>query len=110
LAPTVGIAATGFCYPGGILQLFHRQDQQILWLPTEAAISFLAGSSASTPSNSSSNITFARSDMWYSWSNPKEFRCVSDSSDQQEQDFKFPTEIDPSNHTQGGMLFSRTQP
>jgi hypothetical protein len=24
----VGIAATGFCYPGGILQLFHRQDQQ----------------------------------------------------------------------------------
>jgi hypothetical protein len=22
LAPTVGIAATGFCYPGGILQLF----------------------------------------------------------------------------------------
>jgi hypothetical protein len=29
LAPTVGIAATGFCYPGGILQLFHRQDQQI---------------------------------------------------------------------------------
>jgi hypothetical protein len=34
LAPTVGIAATGFCYPGGILQLFYRQDQQILWLPT----------------------------------------------------------------------------
>jgi hypothetical protein len=29
LAPTVGIAATGFCYPGGILQAFHRQDQQI---------------------------------------------------------------------------------
>jgi hypothetical protein len=29
LAPTVGIVATGFCYPGGILQLFHRQDQQI---------------------------------------------------------------------------------
>jgi hypothetical protein len=22
LAPTVGIAATGFCYPGGILQIF----------------------------------------------------------------------------------------
>jgi hypothetical protein len=37
LAPTVGIAATGFCYPGGILQLFHREDQQILWLPTAAA-------------------------------------------------------------------------
>jgi hypothetical protein len=52
LAPTVGIAATGFCYPGGILQafidkinkffidkirkLFHRQDQQILRLPTAA--------------------------------------------------------------------------
>jgi hypothetical protein len=37
LAPTVGIAATGFCYPGGILQIFsstrsasfHRQDQQV---------------------------------------------------------------------------------
>jgi hypothetical protein len=30
LAPTVGIAATGFCYPGGILQqVFHRQDQQV---------------------------------------------------------------------------------
>jgi hypothetical protein len=28
LAPTVGIAATGFCYPGGILQLFHRRYQQ----------------------------------------------------------------------------------
>jgi hypothetical protein len=32
----VGIAATGFCYPGGILQLFHRQDQQILRLPAAA--------------------------------------------------------------------------
>jgi hypothetical protein len=32
LAPTVGIAATGFCYPGGILQSFHREDQQILRL------------------------------------------------------------------------------
>jgi hypothetical protein len=29
LAPTVGIAATGFCYSGGILQLFHRRYQQI---------------------------------------------------------------------------------
>jgi hypothetical protein len=29
LAPTVGIAATGFCYPGGILQLFHWRYQQI---------------------------------------------------------------------------------
>jgi hypothetical protein len=29
LAPTVGIAVTGFCYPGGIFQLFHREDQQI---------------------------------------------------------------------------------
>jgi hypothetical protein len=33
----VGIAATGFCYPGGILQLFHRQDQQIFKLLTAAA-------------------------------------------------------------------------
>jgi hypothetical protein len=28
LAPTVGTAATGFCYPGGILQLSHRRYQQ----------------------------------------------------------------------------------
>jgi hypothetical protein len=28
LAPTVGIAATGFCYLGEILQLFHRRYQQ----------------------------------------------------------------------------------
>jgi hypothetical protein len=34
----VGIAATGFCYPGGILQLFHRQDQQILRLPAAAVV------------------------------------------------------------------------
>jgi hypothetical protein len=45
LAPTVGIAATGFCYPGGILQLFHRQDQQILRLPIAAARSHLANPS-----------------------------------------------------------------
>jgi hypothetical protein len=32
LAPTVGIATTGFCYSGGILQLFHQEDQQILRL------------------------------------------------------------------------------
>jgi hypothetical protein len=25
LAPTVGIAATGFCYPGGILQVFINE-------------------------------------------------------------------------------------
>jgi hypothetical protein len=44
----VGIAATGFCYPGGILQLFHRQDQQILRLPTAAtARSNLIGSTSS---------------------------------------------------------------
>jgi hypothetical protein len=28
---------TRFCHPGGILQLFHRQDQQILRLPTAAS-------------------------------------------------------------------------
>jgi hypothetical protein len=33
----MGIAATGFCHPGGILQLFCRQDQQFLWLPAAAA-------------------------------------------------------------------------
>jgi hypothetical protein len=37
LAPTVGIAVTEFCYSGGIFQLFHRQDQQILRLRTAAA-------------------------------------------------------------------------
>jgi hypothetical protein len=26
---TMGIATTGFCHPGGILQLFCRQDQLI---------------------------------------------------------------------------------
>jgi hypothetical protein len=36
LAPTVGIATTGFCNSGGILQLFHREDQQIFRLPTAA--------------------------------------------------------------------------
>jgi hypothetical protein len=55
LAPTVGIAATGFYHPGGILQPFRRQDQQILRLPT-AARSLLARLSASTPSTSSSYI------------------------------------------------------
>jgi hypothetical protein len=37
LAPTVGITTTGYCYPGGILQLFRQQDQQILRLPTAAS-------------------------------------------------------------------------
>jgi hypothetical protein len=36
LAPTVGTAAIEFCYPGGILQLFHREDQQISRLPIAA--------------------------------------------------------------------------
>jgi hypothetical protein len=48
LAPTMGIAATGFCYPGGILQVFHQQDQQVLRLPTTASTgSHLADSSRS---------------------------------------------------------------
>jgi hypothetical protein len=48
LAPTVGIAATGFCYLGGILLLFHRryqqffflhrQDQQVFRLSTAATV------------------------------------------------------------------------
>jgi hypothetical protein len=37
LTPTVGIAATGFCYPGGILQLFHRRYQQIFSTSTRSA-------------------------------------------------------------------------
>jgi hypothetical protein len=36
LAPTVGIAATGFCYLGGILQLFHRRYQQIFSTSTRS--------------------------------------------------------------------------
>jgi hypothetical protein len=67
LAPTVGIAATGFCYPGGILQffhrhdqqvfhrqdqqIFHRQDQQFLRLPTAAVRSHLDGSSSTARSD-----------------------------------------------------------
>jgi hypothetical protein len=47
LALSVGIAATGFYHPGRLLQLFHRQDQQILRLPTAAARSRLV-----TPSTS----------------------------------------------------------
>jgi hypothetical protein len=44
----MGITTTGFCYLDGILQLFHRQDQQILWLPTAAtARSNLIGSTSS---------------------------------------------------------------
>jgi hypothetical protein len=34
----MGIVMTGFCHPGGILQLFHRHDQQILRLPTAAGV------------------------------------------------------------------------
>jgi hypothetical protein len=37
LAPTVGIAATGFCYLGGILQLFHRRYQQIFSISSRSA-------------------------------------------------------------------------
>jgi hypothetical protein len=36
LALTVGIAATGFCYSGGILQLFHRRYQQIFSTSTRS--------------------------------------------------------------------------
>jgi hypothetical protein len=45
----MGIATTGFCHPGGILQLFHRQDQQILRLLTAATVrSHLADQSSLT--------------------------------------------------------------
>jgi hypothetical protein len=43
----MGIAATRFYHPGRLLQLFHRQDQQILRLPTAATRSHLV-----TPSTS----------------------------------------------------------
>jgi hypothetical protein len=96
LAPTVGIAATGFCYPGGILQLF---------LSTRSA-NFMAADSSQIASrwiisfnafNFISNATFVEYDLWCSWSNPKEF-SVSNLSDPQEQDLKFPTKSDLSNH------------
>jgi hypothetical protein len=48
LAPTVGIAATGFCYPGGILQLFSSTKLANLRLPTAAARSHQIISSTST--------------------------------------------------------------
>jgi hypothetical protein len=96
LAPTVGIAATGFCNPGGILQLFHRQDQQffhrqdqqifyrqdqqILQLPTAAvrllqhihqpsstARSHMATSSTSTASRSSSSSARSSSPIQTGW-------------------------------------------
>jgi hypothetical protein len=41
----MGIAATGFCHPGGILQFFHLEDQQILWLPLAAVKSLQQNSS-----------------------------------------------------------------
>jgi hypothetical protein len=57
LAPTVGIAATGFCYPGGILQLFHRRYQQIFSTSTRSA-SFAAANGSSRLA-SSQIISFA---------------------------------------------------
>jgi hypothetical protein len=36
LAPTVGIAATGFCYPGGILQIFIDKISKFCGCPTAA--------------------------------------------------------------------------
>jgi hypothetical protein len=96
LAPTVGIAATGFCYPGGILQLF---------LSTRSATFAAADSSQITSRwiisfnafNFISNTMFVRSDLWCSWSNPKEFG-FSDLFNLQEQNLEFPSETDPSNH------------
>jgi hypothetical protein len=50
----VEIAATGFCNPGGILQLFHCQNQEILRLPTAAE----AGSSSSISRSASSHHVY----------------------------------------------------
>jgi hypothetical protein len=73
LAPTVGIATTGFCYSGGILQLF-RQDQKILQLPTEAAArsrlvgSHLVNSSSSSKIQAPTSFTQL---LWHEASNKK---------------------------------------
>jgi hypothetical protein len=45
LAPTVGIAATGFYYSGGILQLFHRRYQQIFSISSRSTNFATASSS-----------------------------------------------------------------
>jgi hypothetical protein len=37
LAPTVGIAATGFCYPGGILQLFFLSTRSTNFSTTDSS-------------------------------------------------------------------------
>jgi hypothetical protein len=51
LAPTVGIAATGFCYLGGILQLFHRRYQQKISTSTRSTNFATADSSSQIASN-----------------------------------------------------------
>jgi hypothetical protein len=58
LAPTVGIAATGFCYPGGILQLFHRQYQQIFSTSSRSTNFATADSSNSHLADPSSPASF----------------------------------------------------
>jgi hypothetical protein len=64
----VGIAATGFCYPGGILQIFHQQDQQVVRLSIVAS-SQIASTSGRDPLPSSylagsSNLTAAITSGW----------------------------------------------
>jgi hypothetical protein len=58
LAPTVGIAATGFCYLGGILQLFHRRYQQIFSTSTRSA-NFSSTRSGNFSSTRSTNFAAA---------------------------------------------------
>jgi hypothetical protein len=53
----VGIAATGFCYPGGILQLFHRRYQQNFSTSTRST-SFAAADSSINRIASSRLISF----------------------------------------------------
>jgi hypothetical protein len=50
----VGIAATGFCYLGGILQLFHRRYQQIFSTSSRSTNFAAAGSSSQIASANSS--------------------------------------------------------
>jgi hypothetical protein len=44
----VGIAATGFCYPGGILQIFSSTRSAILQLPTTEAVRSIQQNVSST--------------------------------------------------------------
>jgi hypothetical protein len=122
LAPTVGIAATGFCYPGGILQVFidkiskfrgcqgQQSDRFKQNLSSTSTIIYIVKIFKASPSGiiefieisgprDKSRKSIGRQHRFAVWSDPsKTFIRVSDSSDLQERDLKFTMETDPSNH------------